>query len=117
MGSMNETSRFVRPLLEFLFPEALPETLTYFHGYIRKFAHFVEYAVLGMLAFRAFRTFFVGASRATLFAFVLAAAVAILDEYQQSFNPQRTSSPYDVLIDLAGALTTLIVLALFARKP
>jgi len=53
IGSMKETSRIIRPLLEFLFPSASPETLTFYHGYIRKLAHLTEYAVLAFLAVRA----------------------------------------------------------------
>jgi len=105
IGSMNETSRFVRPLLEFLFPSSSPETLTLIHGYIRKSAHFVEYGVLGYLAFRAFLS--LAFSRRIAWAFILSIAfssgIASLDEYQQSFNPERTSSVFDSLIDIAGA--------------
>lgn len=111
MGSMNETSRFVRPLLEFLFPASSPETLTFIHGYIRKSAHFVEYAVLGYLAFRAFLSFAI--SRRFAWAFILSIAlstgIAALDEYQQSFNPERTSSIFDSLIDIAGAAAATVL--------
>ena len=41
-GSMSQTSRFIRPLLEFLFPAAPEETLLIYHGYIRKAAHFTR---------------------------------------------------------------------------
>lgn len=116
IGSMNETSRFVRPLLELFFPSADPETLTFVHGIIRKLAHFVEYSVLGFLAMRAFRTLFHRPFMAALFAFILTAAVASLDEFQQSFDPSRTSSPVDVLIDLAGGAAVITVYALISRR-
>lgn len=101
-GSMTETSRIIRPLLEFFFPTATPETLTFYHGVIRKFAHFAEYAVLGLLAARAFarRT----TAQAFLTAVALAAVVAFTDEFLQSLNPARTGSAYDVAIDLVGAV-------------
>ncbi len=107
MGSMNETSRFIRPLLEFLFPHDAPETLTFIHGIIRKLAHFVEYAVLGFLAVRAFRTLKLQFFKSAVFAVIVAVAVALLDEFQQSFNTSRTSSPIDVMIDLAGAAAAI----------
>jgi hypothetical protein len=53
-GASSRTSLIIRPILEFLFPAALPETIDFYHGVIRKFAHFTEYAVLGLLACRAF---------------------------------------------------------------
>ena len=54
MGSMSKTSRFFRPLLEFLFPNAPEETLLIYHGYIRKMAHLTEYGILAFWASRAF---------------------------------------------------------------
>ena len=112
-GSMNETSRFIRPLLEFLFPNALPETLTYVHGYIRKLAHFAEYGVLGFLAIRAFA----GLHRwALIAALILVLAVAATDEVKQSFNPTRTSSPWDVLIDLTGGAAVIFLYRLYLHR-
>ena len=110
MGSMNETSRIIRPLLEFLFPAAPPETLTLYHGYIRKFAHFAEYAVLAFLAFRAFDPF----KHKYAIALALAALIAVIDEFNQSLNPSRTSSPWDVALDIAGAASAILVLAVLA---
>ncbi|MFN6964680.1 MAG: VanZ family protein [Pyrinomonadaceae bacterium] len=118
MGSMNETSRFIRPLLEFLFPEAPPETLAIYHGYIRKLAHFAEYGVLALFAARAFatsssavlaRNFWVASA-------ALALIVAAIDEFRQSYDPSRTSSVYDVLIDLSGAAAALIIVAAVRRR-
>lgn len=104
-GSMSETSRFIRPLLEFLFPTALPETLTIYHGYIRKFAHFAEYAVLGLLVCRAIA---VTGIRSVVLAVLLISAVALTDEGRQSLNSQRTGSLWDVLIDLSGGIFAVL---------
>ena len=53
-----------------------------------------------------------------LFSVLLVAAVAMLDELLQSFNLLRTSSPYDVLLDLAGGATALsLVYLTVGRKP
>ena len=99
LGSMSETSRFIRPLLEFLFPSANPESITFYHGVIRKFAHLFEYGVLGLLAIRAFSTERVR----PILAIAFVALTACVDELNQSFNPGRTSSPWDVLLDVLGA--------------
>ena len=116
LGSMNETSRYIRPLLDFLFPSSTPETLTYIHGIIRKLAHIVEYAFLGFLAFRAFQILAGDRLKAAIFALVLAVAVALMDEFQQSFNPSRTSSPYDVLLDIVGASAIILLYSLLSRR-
>jgi len=110
IGSMNETSRIIRPLLKFFFPAAAPETLTIYHGYIRKCAHFAEYALLTFFAFRALAAF----KHRYAMALVFAALVAVLDEFNQSFNPARTSSSWDVALDIAGSATTVAIFAVIA---
>lgn len=103
---MTETSRFIRPILVFLFPNAPELTLAAYHGYIRKFAHFAEYAVLAFLASRAFIRVSVSWY---LYAFLLTAAVAVLDEINQSFNPRRTSSEWDVVLDIIGGTFAIVL--------
>ncbi|HEX2639176.1 MAG TPA: VanZ family protein [Pyrinomonadaceae bacterium] len=110
-GSMSETSRFIRPLLQFLFPDSTEATIDLIHGYIRKSAHLFEYAVLAALTARAL----VGSSVSTLKKFSYAVAlllvlvVASIDEFHQSYEPSRTSSPYDVLIDITGGVLALVI--------
>lgn len=113
-ASMSETSRFVRPLLHFLFPNSPEQTLVIYHAYIRKFAHFAEYAGLAFFAARAFCNSSIDVLRGYwfFFAFSIAALVASIDEYNQSFNQARTGSVYDVILDWAGALTMLVLFAL-----
>jgi VanZ family protein len=112
-GSMSSTSRFIRPLLEFLFPAAPEEILIVYHGYIRKFAHFAEYFLLAFFAARAFSTSSNGFLQKFwyVFAMLLIAIVATADETNQSFIASRTSSPYDVLLDCAGGLTMILLFA------
>ena len=115
-GSMSETSRIIRPILEFLFPDASPETISLYHGVIRKFAHFAEYAVLGLLAFRAFvRSRF--QNRPFVASILFALVIAVIDETTQSFNAERTGSAGDVLIDVFGACCAIAVLWLVGKRP
>ena len=112
------TSLLIRPLLLWLFPDISEEKLGIAHFIVRKSAHFIEYAVLGYLAARAFST----SSSETLrrryfpFALLLVAIYSLTDEFHQSFVPSRTGSIYDSLIDTAGGLTVLIVYAWRRRK-
>ena len=117
-GAMSNTSRFIRPLLEWLFPLAPEETLQIYHGYIRKFAHFAEYAALAFFASRAFWRSPIELVRKYwfIFAFGLVVLIASIDEYNQSFNALRTSSIYDVLLDVSGGLTIILLLWLFKKK-
>jgi VanZ family protein len=117
--SASNTSRIIRPLLVWLFPRITEATLDEVHFLVRKASHFTEYAVLAVLAARALRT----SSRRALMkrwwlaSFALVAAVALLDEYHQSFLPSRTGSIYDSFLDMTGGATALAVVALgFARR-
>ncbi|MGI8883028.1 MAG: VanZ family protein [Pyrinomonadaceae bacterium] len=120
-GSTTRTSPLIRPLLEFIFPGATEEILIIYQGYIRKFAHFAEYAALAFFASRAFWNSAIVFLRKfwQLAAFVLVFTIAAIDEYNQSFNSLRTGSVYDVLIDLSGGLIMILLLVfykLFCRK-
>lgn len=114
-ASMSETSRFIRPLLHFLFPNTPEETLVIYHGYIRKCAHFVEYAGLAFFAARAFSTSAVNLLRKYwfIFAFLTVLFIASIDEYNQSFNAARTGSIYDIMLDCAGGLTMILLFSLY----
>src|SRR5918998_5437278 len=52
--SGSNTSRIIRPLLLWLFPTISEEQISQVHFITRKIAHFAEYAVLALLAARAF---------------------------------------------------------------
>jgi VanZ family protein len=108
-ASASETSRIIGPLLHFLFPSAPPETLQQYHFFIRKCAHVTEYAVLTIFALRSFSADPPLDRWKYVIAFGLAAMIAIADEVNQSFEPSRTSSPYDVLIDISGALLVILI--------
>jgi VanZ family protein len=113
--SASNTSRIIRPLLLWLFPEISEASLAYAHLLVRKAAHFSEYAVVSLLAARAFRTS-PGATlwrRWWLAAFALVACVALADEYHQSFLPARTGTIYDSLLDAAGGAAALACAALW----
>jgi VanZ family protein len=108
--SASNTSRIIGPLVLWLFPDTTPETMLTIHGVTRKIAHLTEYALLGLLAARAFR----GSrrdglsTRWFLASVILIVVYALVDEYHQSFVPSRTASIYDSLIDIAGGFAALI---------
>jgi VanZ family protein len=119
-GAMSaaNTSLVIEPLLRWLVPDISEERLAAAHFAVRKLAHFVEYALLALLAARAF----IGSSKLFLsrrwfvVALALVVAVALLDEYNQSFNPARTGTIKDSLLDSVGGLTALVVLALLRAR-
>src|SRR5919112_780280 len=54
--SATHTSRVIGPVLRWLFPEITGDQLLAAHVTVRKLAHLTEYAVLALLASRAFLT-------------------------------------------------------------
>ena len=111
-GSMKATSGFIGPILRFLFPTAPDETLVIYHGYIRKAAHFTEYAILAMFAWRALASWSFKRSRAFKYflPLLLVALVAATDEFNQSFEPSRTASFRDALLDFSGGVVMVLLL-------
>ena len=116
--SASNTSRIIRPLLLWLFPDISEESLVYAHFLVRKAAHFSEYAVLALLAARAFRTSQKPKLKELwwLASFALIACVALVDEYHQSFLPSRTGTIYDSLLDMTGGVVALACAALWLAR-
>lgn len=71
-----------------------------------KVVHFLEYAVLALLLYRgaAYGKTKPGISRGVISLFV-AAGIALMDEYYQSFIPGRDASFLDLMADLLGIIT------------
>lgn len=84
---------------------------------VRKVAHLVAYGLLGALDFRAVRGGRAGWNlKWAGTALALAGAVAATDELIQSFVPSRTGVVSDVLLDVTGAATVLMIWMLFSRR-
>jgi VanZ family protein len=113
--SASNTSRIIRPLLLWLFPGMAESSIQQVHNFVRKSAHFTEYAILALLTARALRTSGLAALRRSWWpaSFVFVAAVALVDEYHQSFLPSRTGTIYDSLLDMTGGAVALTCLALW----
>jgi VanZ family protein len=85
---------------------------------LRKCAHFVEYAVLGMLCLRAVgATWRLGGRERLAIAVALAAAYASVDElHQYAATRFRTGTARDVALDVAGAFAGALVGAIYAAR-
>ena len=116
--SAENTTGLVRSILIWLVPHLSEARITNLHFLIRKISHFSVYAVLALLAVRAFRS----SSKLLLrehwvvTSALLIICYALIDEYHQSFVPSRTASIFDSLIDIAGGLFVLVCLVAFHRR-
>jgi VanZ family protein len=87
------------------------------HLLIRKSGHFTGYGLLGLAWLRAWwmtlpRSLF---AVDTVLALLGTAMTASADEFHQTFLPNRTGSPWDVLLDCTGALAMQVLVYVFMR--
>lgn len=117
--SGDNTRGAIKSLLDWLAPDASEKTVHKINYAARKCMHFIEYGLLAVLVFRAFRADSPLAWRARWACYSLAIVVgwAVVDEYHQSLTRTRGGSAMDVMIDSAGGLCALILIsALSVRK-
>jgi VanZ family protein len=109
--SAAETSSFLRPWLEWLYPDLTVLQLYRILVWIRKAAHVVEYALLGILTLRAL---LLGkrpsAVTCALLALAFIVTFATADETRQSLSMARTGSAWDVALDATGGAIAIILL-------
>ncbi len=112
--SSEHTSRFIAPLLHFLFPWLSPQDMDLIHELIRKAGHVSEYFVLGLLLFRAFHSDSAQGwhPRWTIYTVIGVIIYAVGDEFHQSFVAARGASLVDVGIDSAGGILSQIAVML-----
>jgi VanZ family protein len=84
---------------------------------IRKSGHFLGYGTMGLLWLRAWwmtmpHSYFLTDA---MLALLGTAMVASADEFHQTFLPNRTGTPWDVLLDCCGAMVLQFVVYIFMR--
>lgn len=118
--SAQNTSRFLYPLLHFLF-SLDPVRFVTWHFFLRKSGHVIGYSILSILLFRAWRATIpvTGNPRWAwawcLDAILMTTLVASLDEWHQSFLPSRTGTVRDVVLDSAAGVAAQVVVFLACR--
>ena len=112
-GVTEALARLLTPGFDELSPLAQAETVEALHLFVRKAAHFSEYAVLGMLTVNALRTYRLNKALRLILPVATCLVYAVSDEIHQYFIPDRACRAFDVFIDTMGGLTgTLILLGL-----
>jgi VanZ family protein len=105
-------------LLRLVYPALTESQYEWVHFFARKGAHVMEYALLALLWWRAWRGEAPERWRWSWAwrSFAIIAVWALLDEWHQSFTANRTGSIYDSLLDMAGGLTALLLLWLWQQR-
>jgi VanZ family protein len=117
----DRTSGPLRVVFEALFGPVSNVNWDTVHHYIRKSGHFLGYGALGLTWLRAW---WMSLPRLRFpfnagLALTCTALVASSDEWHQTFLPNRTGTPWDVLLDCCGALFMLLAafMVLRLRRP
>jgi VanZ family protein len=86
------------------------------HVCIRKTGHFTGYGLIGLAWLRAWRMTLPALSyvKDAMLALLGAALLASCDEFHQTFLPNRTGSPWDVLLDCCGSLAMCLLVYFFS---
>jgi VanZ family protein len=116
IGSFTSTFSVFQWLLSWIVT-VNPDTLNMVHFYFRKVLHVVCYGVLTVLWFRALMASCpdrLWTNR--ILALVLCLMVALADEGRQYFYPARTSSWWDIGLDMSGGLLFLFLAARYFKK-
>jgi VanZ family protein len=113
--SYQHSSSLFEPLLRWLFPQLAQAQIEAIHHLFRKGGHLTEFAILGLLFWRAIHQPVKNDSRPWNWteaglALALVFLYAASDELHQVFVPGRTALISDVLIDSSGGAIGLILL-------
>jgi VanZ family protein len=113
----DRTSGPLRWIYESVFGHVDNRRWAILHHLIRKTGHFLGYGTMGLLWLRAWwmslprSSFLLDATLALLGTSLVASA----DEFHQSFLPNRTGVPSDVLLDCSGAIVLQLLVYIFMR--
>lgn len=116
MGS-DHTSGPLRRIYQAIFGPVGDERWELIHHLIRKSGHFLGYGFIGVAWLRAWWMSLPHSRFLSDFLLALLGTglLATWDEWHQGLLPNRTSSPWDVLLDCCGALSVCLVTYLFVR--
>jgi VanZ family protein len=113
----DRTSIQLRWLFQVIFGPVDNAHWEFIHHLVRKSGHFVGYGLLGLAWLRAWwmtlpRSLFL---QDIALAFLGTALTASADEFHQGFLPNRTGTPWDVLLDCFGAMAMQLLIYIFMR--
>ena len=118
--SMNQSNRVVSDgvikVVE-IFNKSIDKNTIYYSlvAPIRKYAHFAEFFVLGLLSFLYINTFKINVNKKIIYAIMLCLLYAAFDELHQFFIPYRNANAKDVLIDFLGSFFSIMMCFIYYK--
>jgi VanZ family protein len=117
--SAEHTGRLLWKLVHLVYGNISLVAFEHLHFLVRKSAHFFSYGLLSGFAFFTWRATLPElrpwSPRWCVLALLLTLLAGSMDEFHQSFVPSRTSTPWDVVIDMTGAVFFQLVIATVLR--
>ena len=113
----DHTSHPLRWLFEAIFGHVGNARWEMIHHLLRKSGHFVGYGAIGLAWLRAWWMTLPhsGFLEDAFLALLGTSLVASIDELHQSYLPNRTGTPWDVLLDCCGAIALQLVVYIYMR--
>jgi VanZ family protein len=113
----DRTSHPLRRIFEMIFGPVASTQWELIHHLIRKCGHFLGYGLIGLAWLRAWwmtlpNSYFI---QDAFLALIGTALVASIDELHQSYLPNRTGTPWDVLLDCCGAIALQLAVYIYMR--
>jgi len=113
----DHTSGPLRTIFEALFGHVSDARWEIIHHLIRKSGHFIGYGLIGLAWLRAWWMTLPHSQflQDAFLALLGTALVASCDEWHQTYLPNRTGTPWDVMLDCTGAIALQLIVYLFMR--
>jgi len=114
----DHTSSPLRAIYQAIFGPVSDARWDVIHHYTRKCGHLVGYGTLGLTWLRAWWMVLRPSAflRCASLALACTALVASCDEWHQTFLPNRTGTPWDVMLDSCGATVAILMVYAYARS-
>ncbi len=93
-----------------IFVNSLVQPYEFIEFLIRKSAHLIQYSIFGLVIILLVKSRFLNAMFPLIITLIATFLIASLDELNQSFNPDRTGSLWDVALDTFGGLSGVVCL-------
>jgi VanZ family protein len=117
--SSDHTGRVLLKIIQWVYGPVSNEQFQLVHFLVRKSAHFFSYGLLSFFAFFSWRATLpdipLWLAKWSGLALLITLAAGSSDEIHQRFVSSRSSSPWDVLLDMTGAICFQILLAVVLR--
>lgn len=103
-GLSKGIAKEIMKIIEYIIPDN-DISLARLNHYLRKFAHFFAYMILGILIMNVLSAIKINGKKRIVLALLICIVYAITDEFHQLFVPGRGAQVKDVIIDTLGALS------------